>query len=278
MKLKRLLVGLPLLLVIAAVGGVLLVDSLARQAVERGGQYALGVPTRLDEASIGLFSGRFTLSGLAVANPPGFAAPSFFELRSTELELPLSALLSDRVTIPALELEGIVLSLERNGTGTNYGVILDHLQRFESGEAPAAGEEPPGEPGKTFVLSRLVIRDVHTSIDLLPEGGELTRLSLAIPEIVVEDLGTDMSLAEVCALVVKTVIRAAVQQGGGQLPEELLRDLEGRLGALEDVARAQIEDRIQQAAEELGPEAGKALQEAGNKLGEKLDGLLKKKN
>src|SRR5262245_30818941 len=132
----RLLVGLLALLVVAAIGAALLVDSLAAQAVERGGTYALGVPTEVDSASIGLFSGRFSLQGLEVANPPGFAEPNFFALSSIAIELPLSSLLEERVTIPSLALEGVSIDLERNSKGTNYGSILDSLKRFESGAAP----------------------------------------------------------------------------------------------------------------------------------------------
>jgi hypothetical protein len=280
----RIAIGLVLLLLLLGLGAFFFVDSLAKQAIERGGRYALGVETRLDSASVGLVSGEFALAGLAVANPPGFAQPDFFTLRSTQLDLPLSTLMEDRITIPLLELKGIGLDLERNASGTNYGVILDHLKRFESGEAPAEEGGSDGGKGKTFVLQKLVIRDVRAAVNLLPAGGDLTKLSLSIPEIVIENAGTDMTLAQICALVVKTVIQAAIQAGGGVLPEELLADLRGRLDNLEGTARVlvdeelgKLEGKLQEEAKKLGPEAEKALKEAGDALGGQLDGLLKKK-
>jgi hypothetical protein len=140
-----------LVLAILGFGAILLVDSLAEQAVERGGTHALGVETRLESASIGITSGQFGLDGLAIANPPGFERPDFFALRAARLELPLKHLLDPRVTIPALELEGIAVDLERNSKGTNYGVILDNLSRFEAGAGKPGGErkEVEGE-GKTY--------------------------------------------------------------------------------------------------------------------------------
>lgn len=276
----RLLIGLVVLLLLVGLGVGLFLDSLAKQAIERGGSHALGVETRLDSADLGLTSGRFALSGLSVANPPGFARPAFLELRSSELELPLKALLEDRITIPALVLEGVTLDLERNSTGTNYGVILDNLKRFES--EPQDSPEAPSQGGKTFVLQRLVIRDVRASVELVPVGGDLTKLSLAIPEIVVEDLGSEMSMSELCALIVKTIVNAAIQSG--LLPEDLLADLRGRMDDLEGMARVQVEQKLdklesqlQGQAQKLGPEAEKALEKAGEKLGGKLDDLLKKK-
>src|SRR5262245_21222468 len=127
----RILLGLALLAVLLGVGAALFIDSLAGQAIERGGNHALGVETRLESASVGLVSGEFALSGLSVANPPGFAEPSFFALGGARLELPLSALLEERVIIPELTLDGITLDLERNPQGTNYGAILDNLARFQ---------------------------------------------------------------------------------------------------------------------------------------------------
>jgi len=279
----RILVGLALLLALVGVGAVLFIDSLAKKAIEAGGSHALGVETRLESASIGLFSGEFALNGLTVANPAGFAEPSFFALGGTRLALPLSSLREERVTIPELVLVGISLDLERNARGTNYGVILDNLSRFESAE-PASGGGASDAGGKVFVLQRLVVRDVRATVNLLPEGGDLTKLSLSIPEVVVTDLGSDMSLAQLCALVVKTVVRAAIQQGGDALPAELLADLRERMATLEGQARAQLDDELGKAQDELlksagklGPEAEKAAKAASDKLGGKLDDLLKKK-
>ena len=281
----RIVVGLVLVLGVAGVGAALLVDSLAKQAVVRGGTHALGVETSLESASIGLVSGQFGLEGLAIANPPGFERPDFFTLRSARLELPLGSLLESRVTIPALELEGIAVDLERNSRGTNYGVILDNLSRFESGAKEPRGEggETAGG-GKTYVVQKLVIRDVRASVNLVPAGGDLTKLSLAVPEIVVEDLASDMTMPQLCALVVKVVIRAAIQAGQGVVPGEILADLRGRMDGLSDVARAGIEEELgklesglREHAKKLGPEAEKALDEASGKLDEALDGLFDKK-
>lgn len=283
--LVRVLIGLVLVLVVAGVGVGFSLDSLVKAAVERGGTEALGVETKLASADIGLFSGHFALAGLEVSNPPGFAEPNFFALRSTELELPLSTLLDASITIPSLVIEGITLDLERNASGTNYGTILKSLERFESEPAPGSEPAPTEAGGKTFRLQRLVIRDVRATASLLPAGGELTKVSLAIPEIVVEDLDSEMSLAQLCALVVKTVVGAAIQAGSGVLPEELLADLRGRVKGLEGMARGALDEKLEaveaqlsEQAKKLGPEAEKALKGASDKLGGKLDGLLKKKD
>jgi hypothetical protein len=272
---KKLLFAVPMVLLAAIVMAFVFVDSLAKRAIERGGTYALGVETRLDSADIGVFSGEFGLAELHVANPPGFAKPDFLELDRAKLEFPLSALASERVVVPLLELDGIVLDLERNQNGTNYGTILTNLERFESGEPPA-GETEEEAPGKIFVLERLVVRNVRADLDLLPIGGEATKVSVSIPEIVVEDLDqSGMTASEIFALVVKTLLTAAVRAGGGVIPEDLLRDLGGRLGELEAVAvelSGQIEEALEKGSEDLRKAAEDAVKGAGKKLEDILKG------
>ena len=270
--------------VVLGLGLLLWIDSLTRTAVERGGQYALGVETTLEDASIGLVSGEFGLTGLAVANPPGFAQTHFFALGSARLALPLGQLLEDHVTIPALELEGVTLDLERGDQGTNYGQILDHLARFETEEA-APAQEGAQDGGKTFHVQKLALRDVRATVQLLPAGGQLTKLEVRVPDIEVEDLASDMTLAQLCGAVVRVVLRAALEAGQGALPQELLADLRGRVEGLETLAHERLrgelgglEQRLSEQAKKLGPEAEQALQKASDELGGKLGGLLKKKD
>lgn len=275
---RRLLIAIPILLVIALVIALFFVDSLAEQAIERSGSYALGVDTELDSADIGLFSGVFGLNDLRVDNPEGFKEPHFLELQQGKLAVSLKSLMTERVTVPLLEIIGVQIDLERNQSGTNYGSILENLERFESGEPPAEDREKA--PGKTFVLERVVIRDVRANLDLLPIGGEATSVTLAIPEIVLEDLDSSgLSAAEICALVVKTLLTAAVQAGAGVIPEELLRDLGGRLEGLKSVAfdvsgeiTREVEGALQQAGKELQGKAEEALKGAGKKLEDILKG------
>ncbi len=270
----RILLAVLALVVIGVVVALLFIDSIAARAIEKSGTYALGVPTEVDSADIGLFSGEYGLDGLRVANPPGFARPDFLTLGRARLEVSLASLASDRVTVPLIALEEISLDLERTKQGTNYGAILENLERFESGEAP----EPEGEAGpKTFLIERIVLRQVRADVDLIPIGGEATRVALTIPEIVVEDLDSDgMTAAEICALVVKTLLQAAIEAGGGILPEDLLRDLRGRLDELEAVASEKVVEEVTGALEDVGKQLGGKAEEALDKAGKKLEDVFKK--
>ena len=143
-----------LLVVVALVATLIMIDSVAKTGIEKGGSYALGVPTALDSASIGIASGKFGLSGLAVDNPQGFEG-KFLKLGDGGVEVSLGSLMKDTVVLPRLALSDVELDLKRTSSGSNYGIILDNLKKLESGEKAKPKEE---KPGKTFKISEVVIR------------------------------------------------------------------------------------------------------------------------
>ena len=92
-----------LLLVVGVFALIAAIDSVAKKGIEAGGTYAMGVPTTLKSADIGLFSGNFGLSGLSIANPPGYKGQQFFLLGEGKLALSLAAMQGDVITRSAPE-------------------------------------------------------------------------------------------------------------------------------------------------------------------------------
>ena len=232
------------------------IDSLAQSGVERGATYALDVPTTLEAADVGLLAGGITLTGLEISNPEGFDAPHFLTLDSADLDVSVGSLTSDTVEIPSLVLSGIDVRLERTTEGSNYKAILDNLSRFEKGE-----KAEPSPEGKAFVIRTLEIRDVKVHVDAVPIGGtlgELASAELTVPELVLRDVGSGgrpMSVAELSAVILKTILASAIDVGGGVLPEDVLGELGGQLSSmlrLDQMGVGDIEGLGRQAAELLG--------------------------
>ena len=75
-------IGLALLalLVLLGLGVFLWFDSIVGSAIERGGSMATGTPGKVASVDASLFSGRFGLKGLELANPAGFRAEPFVAL------------------------------------------------------------------------------------------------------------------------------------------------------------------------------------------------------
>jgi hypothetical protein len=256
-KLARISLILLILLLLCVGATFLFLNQLAAKAVEKGGTYALGVPTTLSSARIHPVDGKFALLGMHVANPEGFSSPHFFELQVGELQVAMSSLTKDTVEAPQLELNGLDLNLERASGKTNYGAILDHLKRFES-------EGPPKDDsgGKKFIVRDVLIRDITVHVDLVPVGGSLTKTTVSVPEIHLTNVGTGedaKSISQLMSEILTAVLNAAVQSAGDLIPAEVLGDLKGGLSGLKGVAL----------------DLGKGIQGVGKEVGEKAGDLLK---
>jgi len=114
MKIIVKLLAVVVVLVLCALGAAAYyLDGIARTAIERGAEYALGVPTSVDKVSIGLTTGSFKVGGLTVANPAGFDRPRFLRLGAARLELPPKRLIDDTVRVALVELNDIQVDIEK---------------------------------------------------------------------------------------------------------------------------------------------------------------------
>ncbi len=290
-----LLGGLLLLVVAIVVIVIFSINGVAKAAIEKGGSYALGVPTTVDSVSVGLFSGKFAMSGFEVANPDGFTTPHFLSLGDGAVQVEPASLQSDIVELPILRLETISANLEKKGGQSNYKVILDNLEKVSGGDKPS---EPTTGDEKKLVVHELIIRDVNVHVDLLglPGGGEgspgapfqkLTSVDIPIDEIKLTDVGrtgegvggTGVTFSELTSIIVQAVLAAAVEKGGDVMPAVILGELQAGLAGLTDLAGlgldivAEAPAQVQKLAEEAGKAVEEATKEVENAV-EDLKGLI----
>ena len=157
---KRILRGVGLLLIALLAIVYFSIDRIGGALIERGASYALGVDTRVGFVRIGLLPGSIRVGSLTVENPPGFESPHFVKMGRARLDVSLGTLREDTVNVPLFSLDGVDLVLEREAGRTNYGAILDNMQRFESSDPTPPADAGEAAAEKKFVVHDLVIRDV----------------------------------------------------------------------------------------------------------------------
>ncbi|MDX2480519.1 MAG: AsmA family protein [Desulfuromusa sp.] len=280
-----------LLVVVAVVvaGAFFYVDSIAKKAIEQGGEMALGVPTNLDAVHISLLGGEASLNGLQIANPSGFKAQTFMQLGQGEIAVSLGSLLGDTIKVPQVKLSNIRINLEQSGKKNNVEPILARAKSMSSQKGTSA-PQPAAKDGKKFIIEYFLLDDVQVdaSLDLL---GQASSVNLVLPKIELRNLGAEeqgLPMPELIQKVVQAVL-SAVQNSSGQLSPALAKLLAGELGGLDDIktevigqATAQVEKTVKDVQEkvaeqlpaDLPPEVDKAVNEKAGDLLKGVGGLL----
>ena len=283
MKLLLKLVGLLLLLVVfAGVGVVFYSDTIVKKGIEKGGETALGMPTRVEDINLSLLGGEATMTNLNIANPAGFAAAQFLELGHADIALSLNSLLSDKVMIPRIEMSGIRVNLEQRDGRNNINPLLERA-RHRAGDKDRPADSPPGQTrddGKKFIVSYFSLDNVqvNANLDVL---GRSSSLNLVLPKIELRNLGAQeqgLTMPELVEKIVRVILTTA-QDSSGQLSPALARLLSGELSDLQSL-QTHLAGQTQQQAGRLVGDLEKKLQidisEENNKvIEEKAGDLLK---
>ncbi|MFN0012118.1 MAG: hypothetical protein ACKVS8_10805 [Phycisphaerales bacterium] len=284
--------------------GLLYINTLVVKGVERGGTYALGTGVHLRNTDIRLFAGTMALKGFRIDNPKGYAKPSFFFLDTASTAITLSTLNQPVIEVPSLRLEKIVVVIERKDGKANYQVMLDHLASVTNSGGKTT-PAPSGKSEKRLIIKDLLITNVNVEAELFDAPGPLGEIvkgvsTVKVPtikEIRLQNVGrtgtgiadSGVTPGELCAIIVRAVLGAAADAGGGILPADLVNDLQGSLakignlselgitvtGGLDGAAKAATEQATKAVQDTLKDAEKKVMDGLGKGLGDLLPGAKK---
>lgn len=287
------IIGLVLLFVVGGIVLTLSINSIAKKGIEVGGTSALGVETKLSKASIGLFSGKFGLTGLDVSNPTGYPSPLFVHLGDAKVAVSLGSLTKDTIEVPEFTMDGLDVRLERRNGKSNYDVILANLEKFTGGSGtstPKPTETKKEGQGKKLIVKELTLKNITIHADMVdgttPGLADIAKVTVPIPEIKLQNVGqtgsgvggSGVTIGELSSIIVQTIMAAAVEKGG-VLPDQLLGELKTRLSGLgglkgldlkmlgEGGSVKAIGEQFGAKVTDLGSGAKKAVEDATKGLG-----------
>jgi hypothetical protein len=212
--------ALALVLLLALALGALWwrMDALAERAIERGASEALGVRTEVGSLLLRPLSGRLSMRGLEIANPPGYAG-TFLVVDRVQGRLDVATLRREVVEVEEITLRGVTLTLEETRAGSNYDAIVANLDGGETAETDAEGP--------AVRVRDLWVRDVTAQLRVASSPP----LTLEVPEIHLRNLGGagGTGSGEITAEVVRAVLTAVATQAPG-VPLALATRLLGGLG------------------------------------------------
>jgi hypothetical protein len=228
----RLIIALVVVVILAVVGVGLFLDKAIKAGVEAIGPKVIKVDIKLDSVSLSLLSGGGAIKGLVVGNPAGFKTPYAINVVEASLALTPKSLLSDKIIVKSIKVQGPEIIYETNLKNNNLSTIVANMQ-----EAAGGGQKEPvkpkesaqpkeAKPAKKLEVDEFIISGgkIHVSVTALA-GGTATVL---LPDIHFTDLGMGPDGITPEDLTIK--VMEAIEQG----------TVKAAAGAVADIARGAI--------------------------------------
>ncbi len=264
-KLLKVLLVLVILVLVGVAVAWLSLDVLVKTGVEKGGTYALKVPTSLNLASVHVFGGEIVLNGLNIANPKDFTTPHLMKSGKIDVTVDIGSLTGSTVRVSKFVIEGLDVFIEQKGLGTsNVSVMMDNISPPAGGGTEAQKKEAAKESsGRKIAVNQILVKNVTAHVQLLPLGGaKATTLDVTVPEIVLNNVSQDnaagVAMPELMKKLVPAILMAVVKKGEGIIPPDFANSLTGN---------------ISNAVNSLGKGAGDLLNQVGNPVGNAVRGL-----
>jgi uncharacterized protein involved in outer membrane biogenesis len=222
----RILIALVVVLVLAVLAAGLFLDKAIKSAVETFGPKLTKSEVTLQSVSLSLLSGSGTIKGLVVGNPQGFKTPSAIKVGTATLSLEPKSLLSDKIVVKSINVQGPEITFETDLKGNNLNKILANVQQATGGGAaePAkpqeAAQPKEAKAGKKLEVDSFVISGgkVHVAVTAL--GGQSATIPL--PDIHLQDLGTGpegITPGDLAKKVMEAIEKGATQAASGAVAD-----------------------------------------------------------
>lgn len=249
---KKVLIGIGVLLVIAAVAITLVVenlDTLIKKGIETAGPAILQAEVKVDKVAISLSSGSGELDGFMVDNPVGFTTPYAFDMDRIKIQLDPKSVTTDTVHIKQILIEGPKINYEGAIGKSNLNQLQANAEAYIAKRGGTKEKVAKKEkPGKAVIIDSLKIIGGEASLSMnLLQGKKVT---VPLPEIEMKDIGKEQetSFAGVLKAVLTEVNRSlvpviqsklsnlalpgALQQGTSKVQQETQKGLDKFKGIL----------------------------------------------
>lgn len=276
----KILLGLVLLVVCLVMAAWIWIDVLVKSGVQGGGQYAMGVTTRVESVNLSLLKATLSMDQLDIGNPAGFTTPHLMKSGRFDLAVDSGSIFGPVVRISKFELDGLDVNIEETKAGTNMSVVMGNIQKLsgpkESAPAPLAEKQPapakpaaqaPGEQkpdsGKKVRVQHIAIHNVVAHFKLAGLAGAAGPITVRVPLIELRDIGTDgegVSISQLMGQLTPAIMAAILETGKGVLPTDFCakmgKDVAATAGALGGQAVALVQQAGAGAAKMLEAGAG----------------------
>lgn len=219
------------LLLIAGLALFLALGSIVRTGVSTVLPKVTGTPANMGGFSLNPMSGTLRISDFHIGNPEGYQEKHVFALKELKVGLAPGSLLSDRIVVREVLIDGLQVSYETKLTESNVGRIKEKVDQFTRKDRPSARPQEEqagdqGKPGKKIQIDDLRFRNGAVTMRAGVAGAG-ARTTVPLPEIHLTGIGQEQegaSIEEVAAQIyaaLNEAIMKAVASAGSVSADDL---------------------------------------------------------
>jgi len=271
---RRALLGLVGLVVVAALGVYFSLNRIVKHEVETQGTASLRLATVLDAARLSLFGGKVGLHGLDIASPSGFSAPRMLELGDVDVAVRYKELREQPIHVASLRLDKAKLVVEQSNGKFNFRKAME-LQP----------QKPPSKDPMKLVIDEVRVDGAQV---ILRPGlpGIPSEIVVPIPALTMKDVGqgkganNGAAIKDVAMQIISAMAAKASQSD--KVPAELKALLHLNAGQVAAMLGGEAAKQISAAVPgEIGTQISKVVadpqavaKDPGAAVQQGLDGLV----
>jgi len=218
---RKLLIGAGILVTLIVGAAVFLLsslDTIVKKVIEDVGSQVTGVKVSVGSVKISLSEGKGSISGLTVANPPGFSSDPAIRLGEIALALDTGSISKNPVVVKDVTVASPFVAYEMAAGGSNIDAIQKNVKAFaakQGGGAKAEAAKPAAkdkDEEKKLVIERLAI--TGGQVKLAAGGIPGAEGSAKLGDIVLTNIGKDSggaSSAQVAQKVMDALVNGALK-------------------------------------------------------------------
>ena len=233
---KKLLIGLAVLVVVAAVGIYFLVsnlDGLIKTALEDYGSQATQTSVKVSSVKLSLTSGEGAISGISIGNPKGYATTQAFGLGTVSMKVDTGSVTKNPVVIKEIVIDRPQITYEMAADGSsNLQAIQKNVNAYAAKMSGGQGQKPAAsskEPERKLIIENLYVRNGQIAASHAALQGK--KIDTGLPTIHLTNIGKSKGGASP-AEVANEVIGAISQQASKVATVDLNKTLDSLKGSL----------------------------------------------
>ena len=264
-------------LVALVVAALIFIDSIAKNALEKGAPLVLGTNVSVQRIHIEPFNGRVEIKNLIIDNPEGsYSSEYAIKLGDIIADIDLATVTNHKIRIEEMFMKDVNVVYETNVINSNLQEILDNVKKLDTAEKKEkAEEEKNGEEDKEKTLQVDVIELSRVGVTVQAKGAA-AGLPISVSMDPLTNLGADEEGITPVGLTLRilgAIVTTAIKTAGGSVGDAAAAIGDATSAAV-NTATTAATDAVAGATSAAVDAANSAVNDAANAATGALKGLF----